>query len=89
MDIIFCNCSPVEAESLARTLVSERLAACVNVIRGVRSFYVWDGALQDDHEYMLVIKTSTDRVSALSARIRELHSYDTPEVVVVSVDDER
>ena len=86
MDIIFCNCSPDEAEGLARTLVSERLAACVNVIPGVRSFYEWDGALQDDQEYMLLIRTTTERVAALSQRIRELHSYDTPEVVVVPVD---
>jgi periplasmic divalent cation tolerance protein len=89
LDIIFCNCSPGEAEGLARTLVSERLAACVNVIPGARSFYEWDGALQDDQECMLLIKTTTERVAALSRRIRELHSYDTPEVVVVPVDVER
>ena len=69
------------AESLARALVEERLAACVNVVPGVRSFYRWEGEVQDDPEVLLIIKTSADRCSALAARVEELHPYDLPEVL--------
>ena len=68
---------------IARTLVEERLAACVNVIPGVRSIYRWDGAIQDDPEVVLIIKTRADRCEALAARIEDLHPYDVPEVLVL------
>jgi periplasmic divalent cation tolerance protein len=69
------------AETLARALVEERLAACVNVVPGVRSFYRWEGAVQDDAELLLVAKTRADRGAALAARLKELHPYDLPEVL--------
>jgi periplasmic divalent cation tolerance protein len=67
-------------------LVAERLAACVNILPGVTSVYRWQGDIEEDTEDTLLIKTRTDGVSALSDRIRELHSYDTPEIVVLEVD---
>jgi periplasmic divalent cation tolerance protein len=70
--------------ALARALVDERLAACVNVVPGVRSFYRWEGAIQDDAEVLLIIKTCADRCEALAARIDDLHPYDLPEVLVLS-----
>ena len=73
------------AEMLARTLVEERLAACVNVIPGVRSIYRWEGALQDDSELVLVIKSHRNRTQALAARIKDLHPYELPEVLVLPV----
>jgi len=88
MRVVLCNCPPSEAETLARTLVVEGLAACVNVIEGVKSFYLWDGALQEDLEHTLLIKVSEDRMAALSDRIRDLHSYDTVEIVALGVDVE-
>jgi len=69
------------AERLARTLVEEKLAACVNVVPGVRSFYRWEGTVQDDTELLLVAKTQAGRGSALAARVKELHPYDLPEVL--------
>jgi periplasmic divalent cation tolerance protein len=69
------------AETLARALVQERLAACVNVVPGVRSFYRWEGKVQDDPELLLIAKTRADRCSALAARVDELHPYDLPEVL--------
>ena len=69
------------AERLARALVEERLAACVNVVPGVRSFYRWEGAVQEDGELLLVAKTRADRGAALAARLKELHPYDLPEVL--------
>jgi periplasmic divalent cation tolerance protein len=70
--------------SLARELVEGRLAACVNVVPGVRSIYRWEGAIHEDSEAMLIIKTAASRCAALAARIRELHPYDLPEVLVLA-----
>lgn len=71
------------AASLARTLVEERLAACVNVLPAVRSFYRWEGAIQDEAETLLLIKAQRARFDALAARIVALHPYDLPEVVAL------
>jgi periplasmic divalent cation tolerance protein len=72
-----------EGSLIARALVEERLAACVNVIPGVRSIYRWEGGVQDDAEVVLIIKTQEDRCEALAARIKDLHPYDVPEVLVL------
>ena len=71
------------APSLARTLVEERLAACVNVLPPMASFYRWKGVVEEDREQQLVIKTTSDRTVALEARLRELHPYELPEFVVL------
>ncbi|MBW2289596.1 MAG: divalent-cation tolerance protein CutA [Deltaproteobacteria bacterium] len=73
------------AAMLARTLVEERLAACVNLIPGARSIYRWQGALQDDSEVVLIIKSHRNRTQALAARIKDLHPYELPEVLVLPV----
>jgi len=72
-----------DAASLARTLVEERLAACVNVLPAMTSTYRWKNAVEEEREQQLVIKTSRDRVAALEARIRELHPYELPEFLVL------
>jgi periplasmic divalent cation tolerance protein len=69
---------------LARTLVEERLAACVNVVPGVRSTYRWEGRIQEDAEVLLIAKTRADRCEALQARIRAIHPYSLPEMLVLS-----
>jgi periplasmic divalent cation tolerance protein len=74
-----------EAETLARTLVEERLAACVNVHPPMTSLYWWKGTLERDEESQLVIKTTRARLEALAARIHELHSYEMPELLIVPV----
>jgi periplasmic divalent cation tolerance protein len=68
---------------LARTLVDERLAACVNLVPGVRSIYRWEGRIHDDAEVLLIAKTRADRCDALAARVRALHPYTLPEVLVL------
>lgn len=73
------------AGRIARALVEERLAACVNVVPGVRSVYRWEGAVQDDAEQLLVAKTRADRCGALAARVEALHPYELPEVLVLPV----
>ena len=75
------------AETLARTLVDERLAACVNVQAPMVSIYRWKGGVERGVERQLVIKTTRDRVPALEARLRELHSYELPEFVVMSANE--
>ena len=73
-----------DAASLARTLVEERLAACVNVLPPMTSFYRWKGAVEEDREQQLVIKTTSDRTAAVGARLRQLHPYELPEFVVLN-----
>lgn len=75
-----------DATPIARTLVTERLAACVNVLPEMRSVYAWQGAVHDDAERQLLIKTSADRVTALESRLRELHPYDVPEFLVLAIE---
>ena len=75
------------AETWARTIVEERLAACVNIHGPMTSFYRWKGVVERDAERQVVIKTTRERVSALRARLAELHSYELPEFVVLTVDD--
>lgn len=74
-----------EAERIAGALVEERLAACVNVLPGCRSVYRWDGALQHDDEVLMVVKSARSVFPALEKRVAELHSYDVPEVIAVSL----
>src|SRR5262249_52557588 len=74
------------AETMARTLVEERLAACVNVHGPVISVYRWKGAIEREAERQLVIKTTRDRLPALEARVKALHSYELPELIVLSVE---
>ena len=78
---------PDEANAFARTLVEERLAACVNVHSPVTSIYRWEGAIEEAVERQLTIKTTTARVEALKARIKELHPYDVPEILVLPIAD--
>jgi periplasmic divalent cation tolerance protein len=73
------------AEALARTLVAERLAACVNVHGPMISTYRWKGAVEREAERQIVIKTGRDRRAAVEARLRELHPYELPEFVVIDV----
>jgi len=84
--VVLCNCPPEEASPLARSLVESGLAACVNIVPGVTSVYLWKGELCEDGESTLLIKTTTDRVEELSDRIRALHSYEVPEILVLGVD---
>ena len=74
------------ADELARTIVEERLAACVNVHGPMMSTYRWKGGVEHDVERQIVIKTVRERVAALEARLRQLHPYELPEFVVVGVE---
>ena len=77
--------SSAEGERLARALVEERLAACVNRIAAVQSVYRWQGKVEQSAEELLVIKTRADLFAALEKRVRELHSYSVPEVIALPI----
>jgi periplasmic divalent cation tolerance protein len=82
--IVFCSCPDANtAAQLARTLVDERLAACVNVIGGVVSTYRWQETVHVDDEVMLLIKTTADRLEAMRMRLTALHPYEVPEILAV------
>jgi periplasmic divalent cation tolerance protein len=68
--------------AMARPLVEERLAACVNVLPAIQSLYRWEGAVQQDSEQLFLIKTTATRLQQLYERLRELHPYDVPEFLV-------
>lgn len=76
-----------DAAALARTLVGERLAACVNVLPEMRSVYRWQGAVEAEAERQVLIKTSRQRTAALERRLRQLHPYDVPEFIVLEIAD--
>jgi periplasmic divalent cation tolerance protein len=77
--------SVAEGEHIARALVGEGLAACVNRLGPIRSTYAWKGEVADCEEHLLLIKTRHDGFSALERRVRELHGYEVPEVIAVPV----
>lgn len=78
--------SSEQAETIARALVEERLAACANVLPAMTSIYRWQGRVERDTEYQVVVKTTRDRRATVEARIRALHTYELPECLVVPVD---
>jgi periplasmic divalent cation tolerance protein len=77
--------SEEEAQRLARTIVGERLAACANILGGMRSIYWWEGEVNEAVETVVVFKTRADRFDALAARVEALHSYECPCVVALPV----
>lgn len=84
--VVLSNCgSEEEARRIARALVEARVAACVNILPGIHSIYHWQGAIQEDSEWMLVIKSTRSMFDRLSVELRKVHSYQVPEVLAVPV----
>lgn len=81
--VVLCNVPEAHAEKIADALVNERLAACVNIVGPVRSVYEWKGKAERDTEFTLLIKTTAERMPALTTRVRALHPYEVPEVVAL------
>jgi periplasmic divalent cation tolerance protein len=79
--------SKEEAHLIARTLVEGRLAACVNIVPQVESIYRWQGKVEEAQEFLLLIKTLDTAFAELCSAIRELHSYEVPECISVTIDD--
>jgi len=84
--VVLMTASSHEAAArLARALVEERLAACVNVIPSIHSTYWWEGQIEESTETLLVAKTRQEQLDRLVARVRELHSYAVPEVIALPI----
>jgi periplasmic divalent cation tolerance protein len=85
--VVLVTCGTrTEGRKIARSLVSKRLAACVNVVLApLDSYYTWKGKLETAREYLLVIKTTAKRLDELEQEVKRLHSYDVPELIALSV----
>jgi periplasmic divalent cation tolerance protein len=86
--IVLCTAgSEAQAAEIARALVERRLAACVNVVGSICSTYRWQGKVVVDGESLLIIKTDASRFEALRVAVREMHTYETPELIAFAVTD--
>ena len=86
--IVLCTAgSQDEARKIARHLVEQRLAACVNIVSQIESIYCWQGKVESAREWLLLIKTTVGRFSDVRDAIRKLHSYELPECISISVED--
>lgn len=86
--VLFNTCdSPEEATRIAHQLVEQRLAACVNIVPGVRSVYRWKGQVEETSELLLIIKSSRELLPKLRAELQRMHSYEVPELVALSIVD--
>jgi len=85
--VVLVTCATLEeARQIARAVVEQRLAACVNIVTyAVDSFYTWQGKVENSSEYLLIMKTSEQQLGALEAEVSKLHSYDTPEFIVLPI----
>jgi periplasmic divalent cation tolerance protein len=85
--ILVTTDSEEQAAAMARTLVEEKLVACVQIVPGIRSIYWWKGEMCDSREHLLIMKTVTPLFPALRDRICQLHSYEVPEIVSLPISD--
>src|SRR5215831_16925385 len=86
--IVFVTCETKEqAARIAETLVEEKLAACVNIVPGIRSCYTWEGKITWSDEVLCLMKTTRGRFGELKDRVKGMHSYEVPEIVSVAIDD--
>jgi periplasmic divalent cation tolerance protein len=82
--IVLCTAPPSGSEKIAKALVEERLVACVNVSL-VRSYFFWEGKCCDETEELMIIKTEMKLTERLTDRIKELHSYELPEIIIIPI----
>ena len=84
--VVFITAGSVEeGQNIARTLVEERVAACVNIVSPIESVYRWQGKVQDDREVLLIAKTAAEMLEKLARRVKQLHSYKVPEIIALPI----
>ncbi|GMR06525.1 MAG: divalent-cation tolerance protein CutA [Gammaproteobacteria bacterium] len=83
--LVLVTCPEDQSEGIARALLESKLAACINVIPHVKSFYRWQGKVQQDNESLMLIKCPSDNYRALEDSILEMHPYELPEIITVSI----
>ncbi len=87
MRLVLCNCPAEDADRLAKFLVQEGLAACVNALPGVRSTYLWEGKLCVEEETTLLIKTRAEMLDTLIPSLAKAHPYDVPEIIALPIEE--
>ena len=86
--IILCTCpDQASAEKIARLLVANHLAACVNILPGIRSIYAWQGQIESAQEHLLLIKANKDHYAAVESAITASHPYELPEIIAVAIEN--
>ncbi len=83
--VVYVTAPQDEAVDLAKTLVEERLVACVNIVPGLRSIYWWQGKVEDEPEVLCIMKTRSNLFESLRDRVRELHSYEVEEIIALPI----
>ena len=83
--VVLCTCPPEAADGLARMVIQSRLAACVNILPGIKSVYRWEGEVEEAGESLLVMKTQRARFEALQEAVSDLHTHDVPELLALDV----
>ena len=83
--VVYVTAPEDEAVDLAKTLVEERLVACVNIVPGLRSLYWWKGKVEDEPEVLCIMKTRSNLFESLRDRVRELHSYEVEEIIALPI----
>ncbi len=86
--LVLCTCpGSITAKQIAQDLVANDVAACVNIIPGLTSYFKWSRKVESDVEYLLLIKTTSANFPAIKKRIKSLHPYELPEIIAVSIED--
>lgn len=85
MRIIFCTCPRDLSDAIAEALLQEKLVACVNIIGEIKSKYWWNGEINTDIESLLIMKTRDDLVNSVIQKIKEVHTYQVPEIISVEI----
>lgn len=84
--VVFCTTPNANlAREIAESLVRDKLAACCNIIPGVNSIYLWRDEIQHDSEHLMLIKTSAEKFEEVERRIKELHTYEVPEIIALKI----
>ncbi len=85
--VVFITAPVDKGEEIARYLVENRLATCVNVVQKVKSIYWWQGRIEEDAEALLIVKTSAEKMEELIARVKEVHPYTVPEIISMKIEE--
>jgi len=85
--VVFITTPLEKGEEIARYLVENKLAACVNIVQKVKSIYWWQGKIEEDAEALLIVKTSTDKIKELITKVKEIHPYTVPEIISLKIEE--